>query len=116
EVGRLAVEMHRDDRLRLRGHCGGASVGSILAVSDSQSTSTGVAPRCRTGSAEAMKAAAGTITSSPGPTLSASRVRWIASSRVRADGVLRPTVNRPVVLERRDGRAQAETAVVDDSS
>src|SRR5690606_27567635 len=50
--------------------------GSMHKVSASMSTSTGLAPTCSTTLAVAAKVRAGTITSSPGPTPSATRATW----------------------------------------
>ena len=77
-VGRVAVEVHRQDRLRPGVTARAACSGDIVHVASSTSTSTGVAPVRRIAPTVAMNVCETVITSSPAPTPSAFRTSSMA--------------------------------------
>ena len=107
QLGRPPVEVHRDDGPRAVGAAARADSGSRVAVSRSTSTNTGTAPVAHTAAAVGTAVNAGTITSSPGPTPSATqREPQRVGARRHPDRVAPAGERRELALERVELRAE----------
>ena len=115
-VGRLSVQVHGDDRLGLRRDRGLEPGRSIVNVSGSMSTNTGVAPRVvdgRHGGHERERHGDDLVAAAHAG--GEQREMQRARAAVDADAVLRLAVGGELLVERRDFTPERERARVEDA-